>query len=63
MVNTKQNSRVVKYCRSSSNPERKYAIRQNKTNGQLSCNCPGWCFKRKDQERSCKHIRKVLVSN
>lgn len=63
MTNTKQNSQVIKRCRSRSNPDRRYSIRQNKINGQLSCNCPGWIFKRKNQERSCKHIRKVLVSN
>lgn len=25
----------------------------------LSCNCPGWIFAKKGQERSCKHTRKV----
>jgi hypothetical protein len=28
--------------------------------GSLSCNCPGWIFKRSGQERSCKHTRGAL---
>lgn len=30
-----------------------------KSNGQLSCNCPGWTFARKGQERNCKHTREL----
>ena len=27
--------------------------------GDLSCNCPGFIFKKKGQERSCKHTRQI----
>lgn len=27
--------------------------------GTLSCNCPGFIFKKKGQERSCKHTRQI----
>jgi len=27
--------------------------------GILSCNCPGFIFKKKGQERSCKHTRRI----
>ncbi len=27
--------------------------------GILSCNCPGFIFKKKGQERSCKHTRQI----
>jgi len=30
-------------------------------NGETSCDCPGWVFKRKDQERGCKHINAMLA--
>ena len=25
--------------------------------GELKCNCPGYVFKRKDEERKCRHTR------
>jgi len=27
--------------------------------GELSCDCPGWIFKKKNKDRSCKHVREV----
>lgn len=30
--------------------------------GQYSCNCPAWTFKRAGQERGCLHIAGVLAS-
>jgi hypothetical protein len=28
-------------------------------NGTLSCNCPGWLFKKTGENRSCKHTKRV----
>jgi len=27
--------------------------------GHLSCNCPGWCFKKNGKDRSCKHTNSI----
>lgn len=27
------------------------------SDGQLTCDCPGWCIQKAGQERSCKHIK------
>jgi hypothetical protein len=27
------------------------------SDGTTSCDCPGWYFKKKDQERDCKHCK------
>lgn len=35
-----------------------YQVKRDKK-GKLSCNCPGWIFKKKLQERSCRHIELV----
>jgi hypothetical protein len=29
-----------------------------RSDGSLSCDCPGWIYARKGQRRSCKHTRK-----
>jgi len=29
--------------------------------GCISCNCPGWTFKRKGKPRECKHTREMVV--
>lgn len=33
-----------------------YEVRLN-DDGSLSCNCPGWIFKKKTDDRGCKHTR------
>lgn len=33
-----------------------YEVRLN-DDGALSCNCPGWIFKKKTETRGCKHTR------
>lgn len=35
-----------------------YIARLNE-DGTISCNCPGWVFAKKGQERACKHTRKI----
>lgn len=30
-------------------------------NGEVSCDCPGWVFKRKNQERGCKHVNAMFI--
>ena len=27
--------------------------------GELSCNCPGYVFKRKDTQRACRHTKQI----
>ena len=36
-------------------------VRQS--DGSLTCNCPGWVFKKKDAIRECKHTRLVQAGN
>jgi hypothetical protein len=35
-------------------------IAQLNEDGSLSCNCPGWIFAKKNQERACKHTRLIV---
>lgn len=30
-----------------------------RSDGELTCDCPGWVYQRKGQERGCKHTRMV----
>jgi hypothetical protein len=30
--------------------------------GELSCNCPAWVFKRTGQDRACLHVNGVRIS-
>ena len=39
-----------------------YEVRLN-TDGTTSCNCPGWIFKKKTDDRGCKHTRHPEVMN
>jgi hypothetical protein len=34
-------------------------VTQLNQDGSLSCNCPGWIFAKKNQERACKHTKMV----
>lgn len=34
-------------------------IAQLNQDGTLSCNCPGWIFAKKNQERACKHTKLI----
>ena len=34
-------------------------VAQLNQDGTLSCNCPGWIFAKKNQERACKHTKIV----
>lgn len=43
---------------SSSNPSKTYETILY-TDGDTSCNCRGWTFKKEGQERTCTHTRKV----
>lgn len=29
------------------------------TNGDVTCNCPGWIYARKGQPRTCKHTQRI----
>ena len=40
---------------SKSNPSKEYTVNVDE-NGELSCNCPAWTFKKGD-ERTCKHVQ------
>lgn len=44
---------VARYPSSSSS--RVYVVKQDQENGNLSCDCPAWRFKKPNQERCCKH--------
>jgi len=37
-----------------------YTVKRDE-NGDLSCNCPGWTFKKEGQLRGCKHIDLLTV--
>jgi hypothetical protein len=39
-----------------------YEVRLN-DDGSVSCNCPGWIFKKKTDDRGCKHTRHPEVAN
>ena len=64
---------TLKTYQSSSNPNKKYAIKQHSATGKISCNCPSWIFKNNvsDQienkeykiDRICKHIEKYIQEN
>lgn len=45
--------------KSKSNPEKSYQVKRNKISGEVSCNCPGWIFKRQGKIRSCRHTKLV----
>lgn len=45
--------------KSHSNPEITYQVKRHKISGIVSCNCPGWTFKRKGKVRSCRHTKIV----
>ena len=32
------------------------------SDGSISCNCPGWIFKRAGRDRTCKHTRQVRTA-
>lgn len=44
---------------SSSNPDKARIVKLNPLTGELSCNCPGWVFKRGAAERRCRHLDKA----
>ena len=43
----------------SASSDRWYAVKINLVTLQLSCNCPGWTFKRDGKARGCKHITRL----
>lgn len=47
--------RLVAAVESASAPDRYYRVLADRQNGELSCDCPRWIFKRRRQERGCKH--------
>lgn len=53
---SKQYSPVASFP-SSSNPTKTYTVSEDE-NGELSCDCPAWVFK-KGTARTCKHILEV----
>ena len=60
-VNNWDNSVVVQRFESNSKPGKFYEVRKNWKTGNFSCNCPGWAFKKKGQERSCRHIKMLEI--
>jgi hypothetical protein len=54
----KRGYKVMGTFPSSSTPGKKYTVLQGPKGG-LSCNCPSWIFKKRDQPRTCKHVREV----
>lgn len=53
---SKQYSPVASFP-SSSNPTKTYTVSEDE-NGELSCDCPAWVFK-KGTSRTCKHVQEV----
>jgi len=49
--------RPVRDFPSKSNPGKSYTVSMDEE-GNLSCNCPAWTFKKGD-ERTCKHVQAV----
>jgi len=49
--------REVQRFPSKSNPSKEYTVKVDE-NGDLSCNCPAWTFKKNDA-RTCKHVQSV----
>ena len=44
----------------SSSSSKIYTIKRDE-NGELSCTCPAWRFKKGDKPRSCKHVGQVAA--
>ena len=59
-MNSKKNSRIVGRYKSKSRKGVTYQVRYNKVTQELSCNCPGWTFKRGTQ-RKCRHVKQVVT--
>ena len=51
---------VVDYPSESS--DRIYQVLYRPKTGQVSCNCFGWIYKRKNQPRQCKHTKSFLLA-
>lgn len=51
---------VARYPSSSSS--KVYVVKQDE-DGNLSCDCPAWRFKKPNQERSCKHTKEFAAGN
>ena len=51
---------VVDYPSSSS--DRIYQVLYRADLGAVSCNCPGYIYKRQGQPRGCKHTRDFMAS-
>lgn len=49
---TKFKSRTSKY--------KWYSVKRHSVTGELSCNCPGWTFK-KGTKRKCRHVTQVVT--
>jgi len=52
-----KNYKPVDTFPSSSNPSKSYTVSED-DQGELSCNCPAWTFK-KGNNRTCKHVEEV----
>lgn len=46
----------------SSSSDKEYETLQY-ADGHTSCGCPGWCMKKADKKRECKHTRAVESHN
>ncbi len=44
----------------SSSSSKIYTVHEDE-NGDLSCTCPAWRFKKGDKPRSCKHVNQVAA--
>jgi hypothetical protein len=55
---SKSGYKVMGTFASSSAPGKKYTVLQGPKGG-LSCNCPAWIFKKRDQPRTCKHVQEI----
>jgi len=46
----------------SSSSSKVYTVKEDE-DGNLSCDCPAWRFKKPGQERNCKHTKMVAAGN
>ena len=58
---TSNNRELVEVCKfPSSSSSKVYTVKQD-PDGNLSCDCPAWRFKKPNQERTCKHVQDVAA--
>ena len=53
--------KIVKQARFKSRSGNGWYLTKKWENGEITCNCPGWIFKRGDAPRKCRHTIQALV--